>query len=185
MCKKDLSWLVEYLDLIGPSTLSFTLLVLGRKCFRNIDAVKGHYMDLNNLIVDMTCFAFLARKEVPFKMLRAFGRLFPSMTHLVVRVRWADGFDNSFGAQFRQIWDHDSRWPAQGCPRYERKWMATLDERKFALRLAKCLLSIQFLVLEFSGKRRSYWQIERTDKGPCSTKLKSGLGEDILAARGL
>ncbi|EMD36607.1 hypothetical protein CERSUDRAFT_115645 [Gelatoporia subvermispora B] len=185
MRKSDLSWLVEYLDLIGPRTLGFTINVFGLDFVRNITAVKERYMDLKNLIIDMACATFLVRKEAPFKVLRAFGRLFPSITHLVVRIKWTNSIDRSFGGFLRRIWDHDSRFDGHAWPRYERRWMETLDTHKFAEQLANCLSSVQFLFLEFPGRPRSYWQVEQTKKGSRLLKLSCDAGEDILKARGL
>ncbi|OCH89482.1 hypothetical protein OBBRIDRAFT_835797 [Obba rivulosa] len=183
--KNEFKWLVEYLDLIGPPTLGLTFTVFELDWLRHINAIKERYTELSNLVVDMGCVTYLARRDAAFKALRAIGSLFPSVTHLIVRIKWVVGMDYSLAGLLRKAWDRDSRCVGHAWPPYERRWMEKLDLRKFVLRLAKSLPSLSFVFLEIVGKPRSYWQVDHGKKGHYLTELTADMSEAILAERGL
>ncbi|OCH96051.1 hypothetical protein OBBRIDRAFT_883328 [Obba rivulosa] len=182
--------LFDDLAILRPKTLGLVLgatLECSNGCIAKVRELPQRYSGLTHLVLELACHSHLAKNDKIFAILVTYGQFFPSMTHLVLRVKWEaekewseeeDRPQKSHKkALIRNIKESLGPW-YQASPELPNKG---LDVRRFVSRVFKHIPWLHYLVLDIPGVTNSYWLGGPGNDGKLwITELSTETGEDIL-----
>ncbi|OCH84881.1 hypothetical protein OBBRIDRAFT_839380 [Obba rivulosa] len=182
--QRDFPWLVWYLGLVSPTTFSITFEFIDNvDWLKYVTAVRDRCTTLSNLIVYVHLNTELIRQDAPSKLFQAVCNLFPSTTHLVLRVKWYTcviGMNKSLSTRIRQMWSSNSG------SKYIGRLTEKTDVRKLILTIAQHLPRLRFVFVEIVSEGDLYWTIEREQKGKLSAReLTPMVGQSVVKERSL
>ncbi|EMD36627.1 hypothetical protein CERSUDRAFT_124370 [Gelatoporia subvermispora B] len=155
--------LLRMVRLVAPLTLSVSFWSISRydKVELGLPFARGSYAGVENLIIDMPhCDVEIARRDRIYVICHALTRMFPSATHIIIRVRFLEDWplSQTFTKRVQK---------ALGLEARSDMYLALqgkLGIQEFVLRLAKDLSSLRFAYLEIGHESKLFWKIDQGDK---------------------
>ncbi|EMD36578.1 hypothetical protein CERSUDRAFT_115613 [Gelatoporia subvermispora B] len=185
-----LQQLLKIVPLVSPQTVGVRFWDITRYETAELGLMSfvwGSYAGVENLIIDIPrCDVEMAKRDAIYDICRALARMFPSATHVIIRVRFLEDWplpQDQMGTLAKRV--QKVLGLGTGSNRYL-ALQGQLGIQDFVLRLAKDLPPMEFAYLEIGRDSKLFWKIEQGEKKKVTAReLAYNEGRAVLEKRGV